>query len=101
MKQVVDHKKSDFGYAVFIERFEQFSQDTSYQSIDCRVFRPHTKGVVELLARTVERFRVYNREFSDGVELINLIDGFHENLNREVSQTTERIPCEMWAGEEK
>lgn len=89
MKQVVNHKKSDFGHAVFNERFKQFSQDAGYQPIACRVFRPQTKGVFESLSRTVERLRVYNHKFGDVVELINLIDDFREDLNHEVSQATE------------
>ncbi len=68
MKQVVDHAKSDIGQRVVLnERFKQFSKDAGYQPIVCRVFRPQTKGVVEALARTTERLRVYNNEFSDEV----------------------------------
>lgn len=101
MKQVVDHKKSDFGRPVFNERFKQFSQDAGYTPIACRPFRPQTKGAVESVARVVERLRVYNFEFSDTVELINLVDDFCWELNHEVSQATNEIPIAKWENEEK
>lgn len=101
MKQVVDHTKSSFGHPVFNERFRQFSQDAGYKPIACRPFRPQTKGVVEALARTTERLRVYNYEFTDGVELINLVADFCEELNHEVSQATNEVPLYKWQDEEK
>lgn len=101
MKTVVDHAKSSFGHAIFNERFKQFSADAGYHPIACRPFRPQTKGVVESLARTVERLRPYNYEFADGVELINLIDDFCTELNQEVSQATDEIPQYKWEDQEK
>ena len=101
MKQVIDHTRSDFGHAVFNERFKQFSKDAGYQPIACRPFRPQTKGAVESVARVVERLRVYNYEFSDHTELIELVSNFCWDLNHEVSQATNEIPAEKWAGEEK
>ena len=102
MKQVVDHAKSDIGQRVVLnERFKQFSKDAGYQPIVCRVFRPQTKGVVEALARTTERLRVYNNEFSDEVDLINIVDELCYDLNHEVSQATEQIPIYKWQDEEK
>jgi len=101
MKQVVDHSKSAFGKPVFNERFRQFSQDAGYKPIACRVFRPQTKGVVESLARTVERLRPYNYEFEDGVELINLVNDLCYDLNNEVSQATGEVPQLKFETEEK
>jgi transposase len=101
MKQVVDHQKSDFGHPVFNERFRQFSNDAGYHPIACRAFRPQTKGVVEALARTTERLRVYNYEFTDSVELINIVDDLCYDLNHEVSQATDQVPTFKWEAEEK
>lgn len=102
MKQVVDHAKSDIGKRVVLnERFKQFSQDAGYQPIVCRVFRPQTKGVVEALARTTERLRVYNYEFDDEVDLIEIVDELCDDLNHEVSQATNQIPTDKWEYEEK
>ncbi|MFD1440789.1 IS21 family transposase [Lacticaseibacillus hegangensis] len=102
MKQVVDHTKSDIGQRVVLnERFKQFSQDAGYKPVVCRVFRPQTKGVVEALARTTERLRVYNNEFYDEVDLVNIVDELCYDLNHEVSQATEEIPIYKWENEEK
>lgn len=101
MKQVVDHTKSSFGKAVFNERFRQFSHDAGYNPIACRVFRPQTKGVVEALARTMERLRPYNYEFEDEVELNNLVTDLCQDLNLEISQATSQVPLDMWEHEEK
>ncbi|MED7634134.1 UNVERIFIED_CONTAM: transposase, partial [Lactobacillus paragasseri] len=86
MKQVVDHSKSTFGHPVFNGRFRQFSQDAGYKPITCRPYRPQTKGSVEALARTTKCLRTYNHEFSDGVDLIQIINELCDDLNHEVSQ---------------
>jgi transposase len=101
MKQVVDHSKSNFGQAVFNERFKQFSQDAGYHPIACRPFRLQTKGAVEALVRTMDRLRPFDFEFIDGAELINLVDDLCYELNHEVSQATEEIPFYKFECEEK
>lgn len=101
MKQVVDHSKSNFGRAVFNERFKQFCQDAGYKPIACRPLRPQTKGVVEALARTIERLRPYNYEFDDGVDLIHIVDELCDDLNHEVSQSTNQVPLDKFEYEEK
>lgn len=101
MRQVVDHRKSSFGKPVFNERFHQFCVDAGFKPIACRPFRPQTKGSVEALARTMERLRVYNYEFVDAVELINIIDELCFDLNNEISQATNEIPLIKWKYDEK
>lgn len=49
----------------------------------------------------MERLRVYNYEFNDGVELINLINDMCAELKREVSQATGETPNELWQEQEK
>ena len=101
MKQVVDHTKSSFGHPIFNERFKQFSQDAGYKPIACRPFQPQTKGSVEALARTTKRLQAYNYEFSDGVDLIHIIEELCDDLNHEVSQATNEVPIFKWEDEEK
>ena len=101
MKQVVDHSKSTFGHPVFNGRFRQFSQDAGYKPITCRPYRPQTKGSVEALARTTKCLRTYNHEFSDGVDLIQIINELCDDLNHEVSQATAEVPYVKWEDEEK
>ncbi len=59
------------------------------------------KRSVETLARTMERLRVYNYEFVDAVELINIIDELCFDLNNEISQATSKIPLIKWKYDEK
>lgn len=101
MKTVVDHTKSQFGHAVFNERFHEFCKDAGFTPIACRPFRPQTKGAVEALARTVERLRPYNTEFADGTELIELVHMLRDDLNHETSQATDEVPYLKWLDEEK
>lgn len=93
MKTVVDHSKSQFGKAIFNESFRQYAKDDGFQSIGCRPFRPQTKGKVEVLARTMDRFKVFNKEFEDLAELQQIVKVFMDDLNhQEVSQATGVIP---------
>ena len=101
MKTVVDQSRTQFRKVHFNNRFYAFSKDAGFVPISCRAYRPQTKGSVEALARTMERLRVYNYEFSNQQELIKIIDEFCEELNQETSQATERIPNELWLEKEK
>lgn len=101
MKTVVDQSRTQFRKIHFNDRFYAFSKDAGFKPIACRPYRPQTKGCVEALARTMERLRVYNYEFNDGVELINLINDMCAELNREVSQATGETPNELWQEQEK
>jgi Transposase and inactivated derivatives len=93
MKTVVDHSKSQFGKAVFNESFRQYAKDAGFQPIACRPFRPQTKGKVEALARTMDRLKVFNKEFEDLSELQQIVKVFMNDLNhQEVSQATGVIP---------
>ena len=86
MKTVVDQSRTQFRKVHFNNRFYAFSKDAGFVPISCRAYRPQTKGSVEALARTMERLRVYNYEFSNQQGLIKIIDEFCEELNQETSQ---------------
>ena len=101
MKTVVDHSKSQFGKAVFNESFRQYAKDAGFQPIACRPFRPQTKGKVEALARTMDRLKVFNKEFEDLAELQQIIKVFMDDLNhQEVSQATGVIPEQRFREEQ-
>jgi Transposase and inactivated derivatives len=98
MKTVVERSKTQFTKAVFNERFRQFSKDSGFLPIACRPFRPQTKGKVEALARTIERLNVFNHEFSDILELEQIINEFNYDLNfSEISQGTMERPVDRWS----
>lgn len=92
MKTVVDQSKTEYSKPVINERFYQFSKDMGFEVWACRAYRPQTKGKVEALARTMERLRPYDYEFEDIDELDEIIKGFLEDLNNEVSKATNQVP---------
>lgn len=101
MRTVVDRSRSQFSKTVFNHKFYEFSKDAGFEPIACRPYRPQTKGIAESLARMMERLRVYNYEFSDAVELIQLVNNFNDELNQEVSQATDQQPSYLWESKEK
>lgn len=101
MKTVVDQPRSQYTDVKFNQRFYAFSKDATFQPIACRPYRPQTKGMVEALARTVGRLKVYNYEFDDTVELIHIVNELCSELNGEVSQATDAVPDERWTQTEK
>ncbi|MCD5001635.1 IS21 family transposase [Enterococcus saccharolyticus] len=101
MRTVVDHSRTQYSKVQFNERFYAFSKDANFVPVACRPFRPQTKGCVEALARTVDRLKVYNREFHDSDELNDLIDEFCIDLNNEISQSTNQSPNMLWKLNEK
>lgn len=101
MRTVVDQSRSQFSKTVFNHKFYEFSKDAGFEPIACRPYRPQTKGIAESLARMMERLRVYNYEFNDGVELVQLVNDFNEELNQEVSQAIDQPPYYLWETKEK
>ena len=74
MKTVVDQSRTQFREVQFNNIFYAFSKDAGFVPISCIAYRPQTKGSVEALARTMDRYRVYNYEFSNKHDLIKIID---------------------------
>ena len=101
MKTVVDRSRTQFSKVQLNDRFYSFSKDAGFSPMVCRPFRPQTKGSVEALARTMDRLQVYNHEFYDSTDLIRIVDDLCEELNLEVSQSTDEIPDILWKYNEK
>ncbi|ULG70896.1 IS21 family transposase [Macrococcus brunensis] len=101
MRTVVDQSRTRFSQVKFNQRFYEFSKDAGFKPIACRPYRPQTKGIVESLARTMDRLKVYDYEISDTVELINIIDDFCIELNQEFSQAISCPPEAKWMENEK
>ena len=101
MRTVVDRSKTQFTKVTFNDRFYHFSKDAGFKPIACRPYRPQTKGIVEALARTVDQLHVYNYEFDDVEELMQIVSQYCADLNEEVSQATQHRPNELWETHEK
>lgn len=50
----------------------------------CRTYRPQTKGKIEVLAKLMNRLKVYNKEFNIFDDITNIIKAFNENINNEI-----------------
>ena len=101
MRTVVNQPKSQYTDVQYHPRLYEFSKDAGFQPIACRPYRPQTKGMVEALARTMDRLRVYNHEFEDTIELLHIVNALCAELNAEVSQATGARPDDLWHETEK
>ncbi|MDO4477373.1 MAG: IS21 family transposase [Clostridia bacterium] len=101
MATVVNHDQSYQGHPKFNERFLSFSKDVGFKPIACRPYRPQTKGSVEALARTTSRLKPYDGEFKTLKELDEIVDEIRDDLNHEKSQSTDKIPLELWQKEKE
>jgi len=92
MKTVVDRHKSTFKNVVINDTFKAFAQDSGFEILTCRAYRPKTKGKVETLAKLVDRLKVYNGEFDTFEELERIVEEFNNDINNEISQATNEKP---------
>mgnify|MGYP003305027659 CR=1 FL=1 len=101
MRTVVDRHDINTNTVVFNSSFSDFAKNCQFRPIACRPFRPCTKGIVENLAKIMNRLQVYNEEFESYEELDAIVRKLNATINDEVSQATGRICREKFEEEEK
>lgn len=101
MSTVVDHTLSTYHHHRFNDRFLSFAHDANFKPIACRPFRPQTKGCVEALARTMNRLRPYDGEFTTLAELEKIVSNLCAELNHEKSQGHNLVPENVWQKEKE
>lgn len=101
MKTVVDRGKSTFKNVVLNDMFKAFAQDSGFEIITCRAYRPKTKGKVESLAKLVDRLKVYNGEFDTFEDLEKIVELFNTDINSEISQGTNEKPFDRFENEKE
>lgn len=101
MKTVVDSHNPNNGDITFNANFMVFTNEMGYKPIACRPYRPQTKGIVENLAKIMDRLKVYNDDVNDLDDVIQKIKIFNNALNNEISQATNKTPVEMFEEEKK
>lgn len=101
MKTVVNHSKSNYQEAIINESFYQFSTDMGFKTIVCRPYRPQTKGKVENLAKLMNNLKIYNNEFENINDLVNIVKQFNKTLNNEICQATRKKPIDMFINEKE
>lgn len=77
---------------MFNQKFYEFSKDAGFIPKSCLAYRPETKGKVEVVAKIMNRLKVYNNEFESYEELEGIVNKLMNDINNEVQQTTKEKP---------
>lgn len=101
MKTVVDQSRTQYGEAVYNNKFYEFSKDAGFTIKSCLAYRPKTKGKVETVAKIMNRLKAYNNEFIDLNELNNIVIKLNNDINNEVQATTRQKPNERYTKEKE
>ena len=96
MRTVVDHSRTQFNKPVYNEKFYFFAKDAGFIPKSCLAYKPRTKGKVEVVAKIMDRLKVYDYEFSNLDELNNIINDLRDSINNEVQSTTKEKPIERY-----
>lgn len=102
MKTVVDEHDINTNKVTFNSKFLEFSKNMMFTPIACKPYRPCTKGIVENVAKIMNRLKVYNEEFDSLDELIKIVNDLNFRLNNcEKSQATGQYPAVLFEEKEK
>lgn len=83
MSTVVDRSSSTYRTVIINKKFAQFAKDVGFAVHTCRPYRPQTKGKVECVAKTMDRLKVYNKEFDTIEELDQIVKKLMLEINNE------------------
>ena len=78
-----------------------FTNEFGYKPIACRPYRPQTKGIIENVAKVMDRLKVYNDELESLDDIIKRIKEFNIELNNEISQATNEKPISLFKKEKE
>jgi len=101
MRTVVDQSRTQYGKAIYNDRFYQFSKDAGFIPESCMAYRPNTKGKVETVAKIMNRLKVYNNEFIDYDDLNRIVMKMNEDINKELHSTTKEVPIKRFEKEKE
>ena len=102
MKTVVEEHDINTNKVKFNTKFSEFAKNMMFTPIACKCFRPCTKGIVENLAKIMDRLIAYNEEFDSFDELTEIVKDLNYKLNYcEKSQATGQYPAVMFEEKEK
>ncbi len=101
MTTVIDRAYSKLNDVKVNEKMVLFAKEYNFKVVACRPYRPQTKGKVEILAKLIERLRVYNKEFESLEELNEIVKQFNLELNNEKNQSILTVPSECIRVEKK
>jgi len=92
MTTVVDRPNTQSGNVKINIKMQHYAKDLGFSVNVCKAYRPQTKGKVEALAKLMDRLVVFNNEFEDIDELVQIVREFNYDINNEVCQSTGKTP---------
>ena len=101
MKTVVDSHDISTNEVKFNSDFLEFAKNASFKPIACKPYRPCTKGLVENVAKIMDRLDAFNEEFLDYDELKQIVITLNKDLNEEICQSTNEKPINRFLEKEK
>jgi len=101
MKTVVDYSRTQFNKPVYNERFYAFAKDAGFIPKSCLAYKPRTKGKVEVVAKIMDRLKVFDNEFEDIEELTKIVNEYRSSINNEIQATTKEKPLDRFQKEKE
>lgn len=92
MATVIDRASTTLNNVKVNANMLQFSKEYGFNVVACKPYRPQTKGKIEIVAKLMERLRVYNKEFDTIEELDEIVKKFNLDLNNEICRTMQQSP---------
>ncbi len=101
MRTIIDKSRTQYSEPVYNEKFKQFAKDANFIPKACVAYRPCTKGKVEVVAKLMNRLKVYSGDIDNYEDIVKLVNNFNEEINNEVCQGTGKIPKELFKEEKE
>ena len=99
MRSIIDKARTQYSEPVYNEKFKQFAKDANFIPKACIAYRPCTKGKIEVVAKLMNRLKIYNGEIEKFEDIIKIASELLEEINSEVCQGTGKTPKELFEKE--
>lgn len=99
MRSIIDKARTQYSEPVYNEKFKQFAKDANFIPKACVAYRPCTKGKIEVVAKLMNRLKIYNGEIEKFEDIIKIASELLEEINSEVCQGTGKTPKELFEKE--
>ena len=99
MRSIIDKARTQYSEPVYNEKFKQFAKDANFIPKACVAYRPCTKGKIEVVAKLMNRLKIYDGEIEKFEDIIKIASELLEEINSEVCQGTGKIPKELFKKE--
>jgi len=101
MKTVVDRSRTQYEKPIYNQTFYAFSKDARFVPKSCIAFRPRTKGKIEVVAKIMNRLKVFNNEFENIEDLEKIVKELMFEINNERQETIQEKPFIRYQNEKE